>query len=469
MVSPKPSVRDLADGAVLVDSDEPHRLLAALDRARPDGLLEAIPGARTLLVLFDPERFDQRLIEALPLPRQEAGPRTVRLAAVYDGPDLAQVAAELAMPVEEVVRRHAEAEHRVSFLGFWPGFAYMTGGFAVPRLRSPRIRVPACSLAVADGYTAVYPVESPGGWRLIGRVAARLFEPAKEPPALFVPGDRVVFEPARELPPLPPAEAGVPRGEPVLEVISPGAFTTIQGAPRYGLGRFGVASAGAMDLAALAAANASIGNESGAAALEVTVTGVELLVKKEVAISLYGQPRTARKGERLRCWPVPRGIRGYVAVAGGIEQPLPGEPQRKLQAGDVLRIAPPHEPAPSRKPPPAASAGREIRAARGPQWDFFAEPERFFAAEWTVSPDSDRRGLRLRGEPLRLARPSDIPPEGTAPGSVQVPGEGQPIALGPDRPVTGGYAKIATIMWDDLPLLAQARPGAKLRFRDVTR
>lgn len=460
---------ELADGAVMVEADEPHRLLAALDQARPAGLLEAIPGARTVLVLFDPERFDPRQIAALPLPQRQAEPRTVRLAAVYDGPDLAQVAAELGVAAEAVIRRHAEAEHLVSFLGFWPGYAYMTGGFPVPRLRSPRLRVTAGSLAVADGYTAVYPVESPGGWRLIGRVAARLFDAAREPPALLAPGDRVVFEPARELPPLPPPLEREPAGTPVLRVLAPGPFTTIQGAPRYGLGRYGVAAAGAMDLAALAAANAAIKNAPGAAGLEVTVAGMEIEAVSDVELAVYGEPRTLKRGERLKFGPVPAGIRGYLAVAGGLEQPLPGEPQRKLQAGDLLRLAPTQSAAPSRRPPPPASAGREIRARRGPQWGFFAEPEKFFAADWTVSPDSDRRGLRLRGEPLQLTRASDIPPEGTAPGAVQVPGDGQPIALGPDRPVTGGYAKIATVVWDDLPLLAQARPGARLRFRDVTR
>ena len=108
-----------------------------------------------------------------------------------------------------------------------------------------------------------------------------------------------------------------------------------------------------------------------------------------------------------------------------------------------------------------------MRALPGPQLDHFRSPERFFESTWVLSPRSDRRGLRLDGPPLDLAR-ADIPPEGTAPGAVQVPGDGQPIVLGPDRPVTGGYPKIATVISADLPLLAQARPGATIRFRQVT-
>lgn len=108
-----------------------------------------------------------------------------------------------------------------------------------------------------------------------------------------------------------------------------------------------------------------------------------------------------------------------------------------------------------------------MRALPGPQLDHFRAPGQFFATEYTLSPQSDRRGLRLLGPPLDLIR-ADIPPEGTAPGAVQVPGDGLPIVLGPDRPVTGGYPKIATVISADLPLLAQARPGARIRFREVT-
>ena len=94
--------------------------------------------------------------------------------------------------------------------------------------------------------------------------------------------------------------------------------------------------------------------------------------------------------------------------------------------------------------------------------------ETFFSASFRATSQSDRRGMRLDGPQLDLSRPSDIPPEGTAPGSVQVPGAGLPIVLGPDRPVTGGYAKIATIISADLPLLAQARPGTMIRFSPAT-
>jgi allophanate hydrolase len=112
-----------------------------------------------------------------------------------------------------------------------------------------------------------------------------------------------------------------------------------------------------------------------------------------------------------------------------------------------------------------------LRLAVGPHSDHF-EPgsaDRLLAASWRVSPVSDRRGLRLEGERFEHGRLAEVPPQGTVPGTIQVPGDGQPIVLGPDGPVTGGYPQIATVIEADLPLLGQAAPGDRLRFRIATR
>ena len=195
-----PELRKLCEGAALLSlrNQDALDLAAALANDPPEGFLDAVPGARTLLLLYDPDVLDPARLDLSRRSRRPA-PRMVRLQACYDGADLDEVARELGATREEVVRRHAEADHVVSFLGFAPGFAYMTGGFALPRLRTPRLRVPAGSLAIADGYTGIYPAATPGGWRLLGRVAARMFEPGANPPALLRPGDRVVFEPVGRL------------------------------------------------------------------------------------------------------------------------------------------------------------------------------------------------------------------------------------------------------------------------------
>jgi 5-oxoprolinase (ATP-hydrolysing) subunit B len=125
------------------------------------------------------------------------GPR-VTLAVYYDGADLADVAQLAGCSVDEVVRRHSGAEYTVAFCGFAPGFAYLTGldpSLHVPRLSTPRARVPAGAVGVAGEYTAAYPRASPGGWRLIGRTDAALWSLERADPALLVPGTRVRFEP----------------------------------------------------------------------------------------------------------------------------------------------------------------------------------------------------------------------------------------------------------------------------------
>lgn len=491
-------MKHLADGAVLLDlpNQSALDLAAALAARPPEGFLDAVPGARTLLLLFDPERLHHdkldEVLQRVGKVARPASPRTVRFPVCYDGPDLEALARDSSIPAEELVRRHAAAEHTVAFLGFTPGFAYLSGApreLSVPRLSTPRLRVPAGSVAVADGYTGIYPLDTPGGWRLIGRIAAQLFDPAATPPSVLQPGDRVVFEPVADLPdpyeapPRPPARAGPP----LLRVVSPGSFTTVQGGPRFGLCASGVPAGGAMDLASLSVANALVGNPAFAAGLEITVAGPVLEALETVRLALAGGeldasvagrkldgrgPFELRAGEQLRLGAIRRGVRTILAVEGGLAEPLPGEPTRALSRGEELLRALEAPTFSARPPPQPAFFGErfiELRALAGPQPEYFSQRGReiFFSAEFRLSPASDRRGLRLDGPTIELLRAADLPPEGTAPGAVQVPGNGLPIVLGPERPVTGGYPKIATVISADLPLLAQARPGTGIRFRPV--
>jgi len=162
-----PELRKLCPGAALVTlaNQKALDLAASLADDPPEGLLDAVPGACTLLLVYDPRRLN---VDRLDLSRrgERPEPRIVRIQACYDGADVEEVAREVGVDREELIRRHVEAEHVVAFLGFAPGFAYMSGGFPVARLRTPRVRVPAGSLAVADGYTGIYPAETPGGWSL---------------------------------------------------------------------------------------------------------------------------------------------------------------------------------------------------------------------------------------------------------------------------------------------------------------
>ncbi|WP_327116067.1 allophanate hydrolase subunit 1 [Streptomyces sp. NBC_01341] len=201
-------VRVLAAGprALLVElasGEDAEAFHAELLRRRSAGELpdvrEIVPGARTVLLdgVDDPHLAGRlRSWTVPPLHLSAAG--AVGIPVVYDGPDLADVAEAWGVAVEEVPRIHAGTEFRVAFCGFAPGFGYLTGlpgHLAVPRRATPRTRVPAGALALAGPYTGVYPRPSPGGWQLIGRMPGpeALWDPGREPAALFRPGTRVRF------------------------------------------------------------------------------------------------------------------------------------------------------------------------------------------------------------------------------------------------------------------------------------
>ena len=145
----------------------------------------------------DAEAEVTRLLETVGEPAVETG-REVEIPTFYDGPDLRETAALSSLSVDELVGLHSARSYRAFFLGFLPGFAYcgvLDARIRAPRLVRPRERVPAGSVAIADGQTAIYPLDSPGGWRLIGRTVTLVFDSGKEPPALIHPGDRVRFVP----------------------------------------------------------------------------------------------------------------------------------------------------------------------------------------------------------------------------------------------------------------------------------
>jgi KipI family sensor histidine kinase inhibitor len=191
------------DAAVLVelaDLDEVLALHAALTDP-PGGVLDVVPAARTVLVVLDPARTSAGAVAswvrgAQPLPGARPEGDEVEVPVVYDGEDLADVAAALGCSVAEVVHRHTGTLWTVAFGGFAPGFGYARpdgGGWDVPRRSTPRTRVPAGSVAVAGGFGAVYPQASPGGWQLLGRTDLAVFDVDRDPAALLRPGMRIRF------------------------------------------------------------------------------------------------------------------------------------------------------------------------------------------------------------------------------------------------------------------------------------
>lgn len=493
------------------------------------GLQEVVPGAATLTVYYDPlvlpwPRLEEALAAAAAAEEGGAAAaspgRLVELPVLYGGeagPDLEEAARLVGLAPEEYARRHAACEYTVLYLGFAPGFAYLgrlPKALRVPRLPRPRAAVPPGAVAVAGEHTAVYPGGTPGGWRLIGRTPLAVYDPARQPRALLQAGDRVRFRPVtREefaaMLAARPAGTAAPAapcgGRPAFLVRRPGLQTTVQDLGRPGYQGEGVPVAGAVDPVSLVLANRLVGNPPGAAALEVTILGLELEVLGEVAVALAGADLGARlngravppgvclalsRGDRLAFLGGPRGCRAYLAVAGGVAVPpvlgsrstdllgrLGGLGGRPLRAGDVLcageAAVPPRELAGRRLRPGALPEYPEettVRALLGPQEDWFprAAIARFFSHAYRVTPLSDRMGLRLEGPPVPPEGGRELPSEGTPPGTVQVPGDGQPIVLLPGCQTLGGYPRIAAVITADLHLLGQARPGyTRLRFQAV--
>jgi KipI family sensor histidine kinase inhibitor len=182
------------------------RLTHALHGVR--GILNLHPAFVSVLIDFDPRLRTHSEIEALASERMESAPereaepaRFVEIPVRYDGPDLADVARHANLSPEQVVALHSSAEYEVSFVGFSTCFPYLSGlppAIATPRLTAPRKHVPAGSIAIGGSQAGVYPLASPGGWRLIGRTSLGLFDPHGEPPALLRMGDRVRFVPVAE-------------------------------------------------------------------------------------------------------------------------------------------------------------------------------------------------------------------------------------------------------------------------------
>jgi KipI family sensor histidine kinase inhibitor len=186
------------DRAVLLDCDslaEASAWFGALTDADP------VLGARTVLLRGDPRALRSLIASRHPMPPdQSATPDSVTIPVVYDGPDLAAVAAATGLSETEVIAAHSGSAWTVGFTGFAPGFAYLVGGdprLVVPRLATPRSSVPAGSVGLAGEFSGIYPRSSPGGWQLIGHTDVTLFDSDRTPPALLQPRTVVRFEESR--------------------------------------------------------------------------------------------------------------------------------------------------------------------------------------------------------------------------------------------------------------------------------
>jgi biotin-dependent carboxylase-like uncharacterized protein len=281
----------------------------------------------------------------------------------------------------------------------------------------------------------------------------------------------------------------------VIAVVKPGLLTTVQDLGRAGYAHLGVARSGALDAPALARANALVGNPPTDAGLETTLTGVTLRAEAAVTVAVCGAPArilvdgvpvpfdaavSVDEGSVLEVGPAISGVRSYLAVAGGIRvasvlgsrstDTLSGLGPPPLRAGFVLPVGTATSTVdpvvPDARPMPDEGQEVTVRVRLGPRHDWFSASARdaLLALPYVLSVKSNRVGARLTGPPLTRAVHDELPSEGIVLGAVQVPADGQPLIFLADHPTTGGYPVIAVVEGQDLPLLAQARPGTAIRF-----
>lgn len=200
------NIKSFGDSALLAEVDDnaaAQQLQRALLKEQIAGVRELVPGYASLLIEFDPltldaDRFVHRLPKFLQQPASLVETCEHEIGVLYDGEDLDEVARFTGLELNEVVRRHCAPTYTVAFLGFAPGFPYLTGldpKLRVPRLKSPRTRVSAGSVAIASEFTGIYPQATPGGWRILGHTDIVLFDAARDQPSLLMPGDRLRFRP----------------------------------------------------------------------------------------------------------------------------------------------------------------------------------------------------------------------------------------------------------------------------------
>lgn len=496
-------------------------LVDALDAAPPPGLIDVIPAYASVLVRFDPlilepagmAAYLRAMLAQVGAGRLPTG-RVITIPVRYGGeagPDLEEVASLLGLTAPDLIQRHSSTTYRVAFLGFLAGFPYLTGlprALAVPRLATPRTHVPAGSVAIAERQAGVYPVDSPGGWRILGRTSVPLFDPARNPPALLRPGDRVRFHPisaseqAFNTMPIP-NRVTYAHSVPWIRVIAPGIQATVQDHGRAGFARYGVSTSGAADPDALTLGNAVLANRLEAAALEITGGDAQFEALAPCIVAVTGAPCVVRvnqrlvpsdatfalaEGDVLELGALAAGMRVYLCVAEGVavrrvmrsratdlRAHLGGVEGRPLQAGDMLDRGALSVDVAGRKLPfdltrrTPGDGDWRFRVLPGPHADQWQETfGAMLTLRFSVDARSDRVGVRLR----RLDGPcfagGQVLSEGLPRGAVQAPPDGEPVLLLADAQTTGGYPVPAVVISADLWQIGQLRPGDTVQFCAVS-
>ena len=505
------------------------------------GVLEVLPTYCSVSIYFDEAICQISLLKdlaqkALQKSEEEKtestdSARTITIPVCYEdqefAPDLEKVALHAKLSKEEVIKLHSSSDYLIYMMGFLPGFPYLGGmnpQLETPRLETPRTKIPAGSVAIGGAQTGLYPVESPGGWNIIGRTPLRLFDVKRKPFFLYEAGDKIRFLPiTREefenfdeslwlAQVAGKSEASIETSDDAadskevyecgggIKILEPGLLTSIQDSGITGFQKYGIGQSGAMDQTSFALANQICGNEKNAACLETTLAGPSIRFVTACDFAITGavfenatldgmriemnKKISAKAGSLLSCGFASKGLRSYIAFSGGLLVPkvfrssstnlkskIGGYMGRKLQADDQLAIGINKKNpllVPDNKSTEGFTENKDVLlldCIKSSQFDFFQEKivKKFTDLIYTVSAESDRMGIRFTGPGLECGK-TDIISDAIPFGAVQITSAGLPVVMAADRQTTGGYAKIACVKKSAMYRLAQALPGTKVRF-----
>ena len=468
----------LADRGVLLEFDpqiDADELAAWRRRVEAGSRGAVLSGHHTLLLIGDDE------VNVTSMDTNEVvAPRTVEITVSFREPyaiDLPLLLSESGLSQDRFLDELAALSLRARFLGFLPGFAYLEGlprAWQLPRRSAPRPRVSAGTFAIAGAMAGIYPIDSPGGWNLLGRAEGRMWDPSRSRPNRVAAGDIVKIRPTFSLVEDAHgiADAPLDRDALVARVLSPGQLSLIVKRDEERL-RFGLAAGGPMDRSAAREANRAAGNDAEEPVIEVALVGPELEMLVDALVVVVGDdgrphPRELFRGERLEPLILRRRARGYIALRGGWSTRAARfsiEPYR-LRRDDLLAGAEDATVSPAYRQQ-SDGKGTSLRVAEGVHGIDRDKLQRMVRQEWSVG-DTSRRGVRLSAAQPILGAESQLPSTPLLFGSIQWHPDGSLTILGADHPITGGYVQPLILFESELSKVGRLRKGDLVTF-DLSR